>query len=130
MGNHAATVLARIDPEIRATFNDRQIEAIARAVDGKRLSGRRLEARGTLSLYFVAYFFVLQAGRDRRRGRQRVEHERRENARLASNVVFFLLAMSPVVLLVIVGMYFLKAALGIDIFPDLHMPNLLGLGRR
>jgi hypothetical protein len=130
MDNHAATVIARIDPEIRATLNDRQIEAIARAVGGKRLPAHGVDTRGALSLYFVAYYFVLQAGRDRRRGRQRVEHERRENARLASNVVFFLLAMSPVVLMLVVGVYFLKAALGIDIFPDLHMPNLLGLGRR
>jgi hypothetical protein len=53
--------------------------------------------------------------------------EGRRRLRLALDLVFFTLVMFPVFGLLLVGLYFLKASLGIDIVPAMHLPSLIGL---
>lgn len=106
------------------------MRAIAEALASRHGKGAHtLDVRGLVRLYFATYYYVFQFGRDRRMGRRRTEVERNRQASMLGNVVFFIMAMSPVVLLLLVGLYFLKAALGIDLFSGVHLPNLLGLGR-
>ncbi|MEW5788675.1 MAG: hypothetical protein AB1899_12560 [Pseudomonadota bacterium] len=52
--------------------------------------------------------------------------EWRRRLRLVVDVVFFTLVMLPVFGLLLVGLYFLKASLGIDIVPAMHLPALIG----
>ncbi|MEW5787617.1 MAG: hypothetical protein AB1899_07165 [Pseudomonadota bacterium] len=126
---YAASILSRIEPGIRASFTDEQVRAIAEALASRHGKGAHaLDVRGLIKVYFATYYYVFQFGRDRRMGRRRTEVERSRKAQFAGNVLFFVMAMSPVILLLLVGLYFLKAALGIDLFPT-HLPNLLGLGR-
>jgi hypothetical protein len=89
-----------------------------------------LDVRGVLPLYFARYYFVFQFGRDSRHERRKIEHERRLRAILAGNVVFFMVAISPLIVFALIGLYFFKAALGIDLIPDFHLPNLLMPGRK
>ena len=125
---YAATILARMDPQIRATLDEAQELAIAEALTAR--SGLHLiDLRRLLPLYFVSYYIVFQFGRDRRLGRRRVEYNRRLHAVLAGNVMFFIFAISPLIVFALIGLYFLKAALGIDLFSGFHLPSLFGFGR-
>jgi hypothetical protein len=81
--------------------------------------------RGTFSLYFSRYFFVILIGVDQRQSTLDVVQNRRQRAFFASNVLFFLFVIFPYVLLFLVFLYFLKQMLGIDIFPGIHMPNFV-----
>jgi hypothetical protein len=114
----AASIVARISPDVRASLNEVQLHAIGEAI--KARSGLHiLDVRRLLPLYFASYYVVLQFGRDRRMGRRRVEYDRRLRASI--------MAASPLILIALVGLYFLKASLGIDLF-SFHLPNLLGFG--
>jgi len=127
---YAASVLANIDPKVRASLTDEQVQAIGRALATRHGKGAHLlDTRGLIKTYFATYYYVLQFGRDRRMGRRRTDYERGMKARMLGNVIFFLMAISPLILLGLVGLYFLKAALGVDLIPDFHTPRLFGLGR-
>ncbi|HNA81226.1 MAG TPA: hypothetical protein PLL19_00750 [Thiobacillaceae bacterium] len=127
---YAASVLANIDPKVRASLTDEQVQAIGRALATRHGKGAHLlDTRGLIKTYFATYYYVLQFGRDRRMGRRRTDYERGMKARMLGNVIFFLMAISPLILLGLVGLYFLKAALGVDLIPDFHTPSLFGLGR-
>ncbi len=127
---YAASVLANIDPKVRASLTDEQVQAIGRALATRHGKGAHLlDTRGLIKTYFASYYYVLQFGRDRRMGRRRTDYERGMKARMLGNVIFFLMAISPLILLGLVGLYFLKAALGVDLIPDFHTPSLFGLGR-
>lgn len=52
--------------------------------------------------------------------------EWRRRLRLAVDLLFFTLVMLPVFGMLLVGLYFLKASLGIDIVPAMHLPSLMG----
>lgn len=127
---YASSILARMEPSVRASLDEAQERAIIEALmpQGGR-SAHWIDVRRVLPLYFASYYFVFQFGRDRRLGRRRVEYNRRLRAVLVGNVAFFIFAVSPLIVFALVGLYFLKAALGIDLFPDFHLPNLLGFGR-
>jgi hypothetical protein len=117
-----------MDPHVRASLSESQRQELVKAlVVSKR--AHTLDVRGVLPLYFARFYLVFQFGRDRRLERRRIEDERRLRAILAGNVVFFVVAISPLVVLALIGLYLLKAALGIDLIPDFHLPNLLPTGR-
>lgn len=81
--------------------------------------------RGTFSLYFSKFYFVVLVGRDLREVSREVTGQRREKAYFASNFLFFLLVGLPYALLLLIVLYFLKQMMGIDIFPGIHMPNVI-----
>lgn len=126
---YTASILARMDPAARASLNQDQEYALIEAIMAR--GGRRhlIDMRRTLPLYFASFYLVFQFGRDRRMGQRRVEYDRRLRAVLAGNIMFFIFAISPIIVFVLIGLYFLKAALGIDVFPDFHLPSLFGFGR-
>ena len=127
---YAASVLARMNPQIRATLNADQERAIADALMAKdKRSAHWIDLRRSLPFYFASFYLVFQFGRDRRMGRRRVEYDRRLRAVLAGNVMFFIFAISPLIVFVLIGLYFLKAMLGIDLFSGFHLPSLFGFGR-
>lgn len=131
MDPYSAQVIASIEPNIRASFSETQLRGIQDALDGYEAGRRRhwIDVRGRIPAYFASYYFVFLMGRDRRIGRRRTEYKRRGAVSMLGNVLFFMLVMSPLILLALVGLYFLKAALGIDLFPDSHLPSLLGLDK-
>lgn len=126
---YTASIMARIEPGVRATLSEAQERALIEALMVR--GGRRhlIDVRRTLPLYFASFYLVFQFGRDKRMGQRRVEHGRRLRAALAGNIMFFIFAISPLIVFALIGLYFLKAALGIDIFPDFHLPGLFGFGR-
>lgn len=128
---YAASILARMEPHARASLDESQEHAIVEALVARDERGAHwIDVRRVLPLYFANFYFVIQLGRDRRMGRRRVEYGRRLRASFAGNVAFFVFAVSPLIMLALIGLYFLKVALSIDLFQDFHLPNLLELGRK
>lgn len=83
-----------------------------------------INARGVFSVYFARYFFVILIGEDRRQSTVDVVDERRGRAAFWGNLTFFLFVIFPYIALFVLVLYFLKAALGIDVFPDIHWPHV------
>ncbi len=47
--------------------------------------------------------------------------------RRAANVLFFALVMLPLLAVLLVGLYYMKVALGVDLIPNLHIGHFFGL---
>jgi hypothetical protein len=122
----AAHIATKSEPKMRTELNADPAQSEART----RIEGNQpfVDIHTAVPLYFTRYFIRIQIGRDRRKTVRRIERQRRQGVRTLGNVLFFLFVLSPVFLLLLAGLYLLKMALGIDLFP-FHLPNLLGLGR-
>jgi hypothetical protein len=122
----AAHIASKSEPKMRTGLSAGPAKNEART----RIEGNQpfVDIHAAVPLYFTRYFIRIQIGRDRRKTVRRIERQRRQGLRTLGNVLFFLFVLSPVFLLLLAGLYLLKMALGIDLFP-FHLPNLLGLGR-
>lgn len=131
----AAHIASKSEPKMRTELNADP----AKSEPSTRIESNQpfIDIHTAVPLYFTRYFIRIQVGRDRRciqigRDRRktvrRIERQRRQGVKTLGNVLFFLFVLSPVFLLLLAGLYLLKMALGIDLFP-FHLPNLLGLGR-
>ncbi|MBW1779228.1 MAG: hypothetical protein JRL30_00625 [Deltaproteobacteria bacterium] len=121
-------VIERISPAIRASFTPAQISAIEQALMGGRIMKRHpVELRLSIPLFFARYYFIFMAGRDRRIGTQRAEARRKSKISLSGVILLLILGSSPLILLIILVLYLLKSALGIDLFHDLHLKELFRL---
>ena len=89
--------------------------------------GHILDRRGRLPLYFISFYYVFLFGRDRRASQRRKEHARRFGAEVLGNTVFVMVVLSPFAVLLLVVLYLVKMYLGIDLFPDFHLPGALGI---
>lgn len=123
-------IVRAIPREERDSFSDRQISAISDALTRTRLVSHHIvDARVSIPLYFTRFYAVFLLGKDRRTAaRAKVIERRRRGSLLAGlllvgivgiGVIVFLLALLFMVL------YLLKTALGIDIFPDTHLWDML-----
>jgi hypothetical protein len=121
--------ISRIDEEVRSGFSSEQLDAIRRAlVANESFSRHRVDIRGTLPLFFAKYYFVILAGRDRRRKTLEKEMARSHKGNLELGYFLSFLLLSLVVLVVWGIMfsvfYWLKMEMGIDVFPHLHLNDL------
>lgn len=125
MKSYIARIMESIDPEISQSLTDEQRKAIEEAIAQER-PNQYHAVNIELPLYFARYYFVLQLGRDRRTTRRILEKRRRKLVAFAGNVMFFFMVASPLLLVFLAVIYILKSAMGIDLFPDFHMPHLFG----
>ena len=127
-------VLRAIPPEVLDSFSDTQIHAVQQAVLKTRNASRHLiDLRGTIPLFFVRLYFVFLLGQDRRQKTLLVTENRR---RAASHGAFFLFAfmsllvsvlcLAAIAVVVLFLLYVIKSLVGIDLFPDSHLSDLLG----
>jgi hypothetical protein len=117
-------IIRRIDPKVRDTFSQTQIEAIIAAVRNPEKI-RPIDLRGTFALYFARYFFVLLVGRDKRAVMEQKEHARRKQASWAGAIGFALLVSLPFLLALFLFFYLLKYFWGLDFVPDFHLWEIL-----
>ena len=121
-------IINRIEPKTRSTLSPPQLSAIKAAIRSSHPKGRHpIDVRGAINLFFIKYYFVFFVGRDQRTATQETELGRRQDVALLGNIVFFIFAMSPIILLALVFLYLLKVLAGIDLFPGDHFGWLLGL---
>jgi len=121
-------VMRRLSPEIRASFTPAQRAAIEEALMSDKTSkGHRVDIRLNIPLFFGSYYLVFLMGRDRRVSTVRLESIRQQGLSLSSLVFFFLIVLSPVAMAILLILYAVKSALGIDLMPDWHLKDLLRL---
>ncbi len=103
-------------------------EVFRKTLDQYWKPGRHaIDRRGRIALYFVSYYYVFLLGRDRRESQRKVEQQRRFGAALLGNTFFVMVVLSPIILLLLAVLYLLKMYLGIDLFPNFHLPGAIGI---
>lgn len=119
-------VMERIDPKVRASLTPAQLSAIKAAISASRSSKKHpIDIRGVIPFFFVRYYFIILSGRDRRLHTQRIEEKRRWLTSLSGGLTLFILGVAPLILILILLLYLIKCALGINIMPDIHLKDLL-----
>jgi hypothetical protein len=114
--------LENIDPKVRDSLTPRQLSGIIHAIQmSKPMHRHAVDIRGVFPLFFARYYFVFVMGRDRRSVSRRIEKHRWDWASLCAWTIFLVLVSSPLLVVLLVLLYFLKSALGIDLFPDRHV---------
>jgi hypothetical protein len=118
--------MERIDPKVRASLTPAQLSAIKEAVSGSRSSKKHsIDIRGVIPFFLVRYYFVILSGRDRRLHTKRIEEKRRWLTSLSGGLMLFILGAAPLILILLLLLYLIKCALGINIMPDMHLKDLL-----
>jgi hypothetical protein len=103
----ADDVVRRIDPRIRDSLTPAQISAIKEALSSPNSGSYTLDLRGVIPLFFARYYIVFLIGRDFRPGIQIKEGYRRQRYSLLAGLAFAVLLSLPILLLVLVLLYFL-----------------------
>lgn len=121
-------VYQKIDQQVRTTFTPRQVIAIENAIRAsKPFQKHPVDFRGVIPCFFARFYFVFLMGRDRRTPTRNKELRRRKQAGIASAMFSVYLALCALLPLLLLGLYFVKSMAGIDIFPDQHLSDWLGL---
>jgi len=119
-------VMSKIDKNILDSLTTEQLSEIKAAISAsKPLKKHPVDFRGIISLFFVRFYFVLLMGRDRRYTVKSIEKERRRSADIFASFLFFITILSPIIVGLFLLAYFIKSFLGIDIFPDSHLWDIL-----
>lgn len=119
-------VMSNIPNDVFRTLNVLQLQAIEEAISKNAPNHNHpVDMRGTLSLFFIRFYFVLLIGRDRRSYSRNKEMRRRQKAGSlgwAMMIYIVICAIAPVILLLL---YLIKSGLGIDLFPEHHLSDLI-----
>ena len=126
---YADFTISRIDTDVRESLTPTQLQAIRDAlVANQPFKKHAVDLRGTIPLFFARFYFVVLAGRDKRR--KTVDKEKRRT--FEGNVSFgyllsllflsFIAAMVWAAILLVV--YWVKIELGIDLFSSIHLGDL------
>lgn len=126
----AEYTLSRIPTDVRASLSTQQISAFRNAlIEQTKNRGKVLDLRFVIPLFFRKYYFVLQLGRDRRRSTDSRERDRIGNTpqpiKTALKISAISFVFSSFGILILTGLYLVKSALGIDIFPGIHLRDIL-----
>jgi len=115
-------VINRMDTEVRSSLTAIQLTEIKAAISANApFKKHPIDVRGIFPLFFARFYFVVLIGRDKRIKIKRSELIRRRESDLVMDVLFYLIMLSPILLLIMTVLYLSKTELGIDIFPDSHL---------
>ena len=122
--------ISRIEHSVRINMTAQQLNAIRAAlVANDRFSQHSFDLRGSVSLFFARYYFVILGGRDRRRKTRLEELRRVHKGNIPIGVWLSFVTISLLVtilwLFIFGALYLLKRELGIDLFSNIHLPDLL-----
>lgn len=129
---YADFTLSRIAPHVRRSLTDEQYKAIRSALVATEVEQKHsFDMRLSIPLYLRSYYFIVFAGRDRRRST--LELERRVALRYPKILrqAVLLMATASAILTVLFGMfivlYLVKSSLGVDLFKDIHLYDIVPL---
>lgn len=104
-------LLERMPKNIQTTFTDEQLAHLKIAIGARQWGNHAVDCRGVVKLFKYRYYYVFLAGRNRRE----LSLKEQKFARLAQAVIISS-AVSFVTLLILLVLYLIKSALGIDMF--------------
>jgi len=120
------SVLRRIDADVLDSLSPDQYNAIKEGISAARPYARHpIDKRGVLPVFFARYYFVFLMGRDKRTSTIKEEISRKRKSGLAGGAMFFVFALSPLILAGLVVLYFVKSAAGVDLMGDQHAWDLI-----
>lgn len=115
-------VMSRIDQNVFKTLNLVQLEAIRSAISANAPYKKHpIDIRITIPFFFMKFYLVVLIGKDRRLATRDKEKSRIENTKALSWLVSAYIGASLLIPLLILVLYLVKSALGIDIFPEKHL---------
>ncbi len=121
-------VLNKICPEVRNSLTEKQLNEIENAIAaGSPSKKHSIDVRGIIPLFFAKFYFIVLLGRDKRTNTRSVEKCRRKEGDLFASTFFFLFFTLPLTLLFFSVLYITKSELGIDIFPNNHLFEILNI---
>ena len=107
-------LLGKMDPEIAATFTIEQLNELSSSLRLERWKKHRIDLRPTLVFPFLpwSFYMVFLAGKNRR-------HLSSSEQVMAAGMLLLVLVFMGITVFgfIIIIIYLLKSALGIDIFP-------------
>lgn len=120
------SVLRRIDTDVLDSLSPDQYKAIKEGISAAKPYARHpIDKRGVLPLFFARYYFVFLMGRDKRTNTVKEELNRKRTGGVIGGAMFFVFALSPLILAVLIVLYFLKSASGVDLMEDQHAWDLI-----
>ena len=122
--------LSRLPRDVLNGLTDQQLSAIRTALGAQIESSRHaVDLRIRVPLFFRSYYIVLFMGRDRRRSVFNTERYRLEllpkGLRRGIFVAASTLVLCVLILCLLTLIYLLKSAMGIDIFKNIHLYDLV-----
>ncbi|MCU7836677.1 MAG: hypothetical protein KZQ83_15685 [gamma proteobacterium symbiont of Taylorina sp.] len=121
-------VINQIKSDVRRSLTKVQLDEIKKAVSASTpLKEHPLDIRGIIPLFFFRFYFVFLLGRDHRRVTKRTEGLRRKETDLWASITFFIIFTLPLLILGFFVIYFIKTELGINLFSEFHLIDVLNL---
>jgi hypothetical protein len=126
---YADYTMSRIDSSVRNSMTTSQLQAVRDAlVANQPFKRHSFDIRGTIPFIFASFYFVILAGRDKRRKTLDKEKHRAFEGNVSLGYVLSLLFLSfvgaVVWMAILMLLYWVKIELGIDILPNVHIPDL------
>jgi len=130
---YADFTMSRVPHAVKDSLTNEQYNAIRCALIAQDESSRhRIDMRVRIPLFFRSYYAVLFAGRDRRASTFHLEYARLTRVPRSLRRALYLLASfslaATVFTVIFTVAYKLKSFMGIDIFADFHLQDLLSFG--
>ncbi len=122
--------MSRVPQPVRDSLTDKQYDAVRCALVAQdEYSRHRIDMRFRIPFFFRSYYLVVFAGRDRRASTYRLEYARLTRVPRPLRRAFYLVASFSLAVAVaavtFAAAYTLKSYLGIDVFPEFHLQDLL-----
>lgn len=126
---YADFTISRIDADVRESLTPTQLQAIRDAlVANQPFKKHAVDVRGTIPLFFARFYFVVLAGRDKRRKTFDKEKRRAFEGNVSFGYLLSLLFLSFIAAMVwaaiLLVVYWVKIELGIDLFSSIHLGDL------
>lgn len=122
------SMLQKLDPELRASYSPAQLQAIKELLQQAlpKPAPKLVDLRFEIDLLFTCFYFVLFVGKDQRQQRRRYPLSRVERWGNAVVVVIMLLSLNLIISLsILLLVYLVKSFVGIDVFPDQHLGDVI-----
>lgn len=122
--------LSRMPHYVRVSLTDEQYKAVREALIAENKNARHtIDIRLSLPFFFRAFYLVIFCGRDKRKPIHQLELNRINRLPKPLRRGLYLLVSGLMILtlmtVILILLYLIKSHLGIDLFPDFHLRDVL-----
>ena len=107
------SLLKRMPENVQSSFSDDQLAHLKVAIGARQWGKHAIDCRGVIKFFKYRYYFVLLAGRNRRE----LSEQEQKLAALSQLITISIFCLFVITVLLLV-VYLIKSALGIDIFSN------------
>ncbi|MEL0654607.1 3-phosphoshikimate 1-carboxyvinyltransferase [Pseudoalteromonas issachenkonii] len=107
------SLLNRMPDHVQDSFTDEQLTHLKVAIGARQWGNHTVDSRGVIKFFKYRYYFVLLAGRNKRR-----LSEKEQKIASLSHAIIISIFSFVVITIFFLFVYLIKSALGIDIFSD------------